>query len=116
MKNTFSKEELEKKALAFFDKNTEVKSVYATSDGNVFLNENRAKMHAGKGNVYTFKSEDTSEDNSKEVKTLNTKDTISAIKLAETVEALAPFAIDERKSVTEAYIKRLEQLTNNHQQ
>ena len=116
MKNTFSKEDLEKKAKAFLEKNTEVKSVYATSDGNVFLSENRARVHAGKGNVHTFKSENEKETNLNDPEALNAKDTISAIKLSETVEALAPFATDERKSVIEAYNKKLAELTNKPQE
>ncbi len=54
MKKTYNKEELQVRAQEVFKQYPNAQEVYATSDGNVFLMENRAKLHAGKGNVISF--------------------------------------------------------------
>lgn len=43
--------ELQEIAQPYFEKYG-VKKLYATADGQVFLNNGRAQMHAGKGKVY----------------------------------------------------------------
>lgn len=45
---TFSKTELTKKAIEVFRENTG-SVIYATTDGQLFFNKNRAELHAGKG-------------------------------------------------------------------
>lgn len=55
MKKAYNKTELEAFAKKVFKNNPTAKKAFATSDGNVFLMQNRAKLHAGaKGTVLTF--------------------------------------------------------------
>lgn len=108
MKKTYSESELkENQVKAAFKQYPDAKKVFATTDGNVFLNENRANLHAGaKGTVFTFEKAAKQDTN----KQLNATDTISAIDACETLEALKAFEGDERKTVIEAYNKKREAL------
>ena len=47
MKKTYSKAELEKKAKDVFKEYPSAKSLFATTDGQFFLDKNRANLHAG---------------------------------------------------------------------
>lgn len=56
----YSLSELQKMAAERFER-LQVQKLFATSDGQFFLIENRARLHAGKGNVYTIHKEEASE-------------------------------------------------------
>ncbi len=106
MKKEHTIEELKQKAADFLKAKPTVDKVFTTLDGNVFTMENRAKLHAGaKGKVYPFSRADVvTEAEKPEPKqyTLNAKDTVAKIKEAITLEGLAAFADDDRKTVIEA--------------
>jgi hypothetical protein len=120
MKKTYSESELKgNQVKAAFEQYPDAKKVFATTDGNVFLSENRANLHAGaKGTVFTFekvekvekaaKAEITAKQES--TKPLNATDTIAAIDACKTLEDLKAFEGDERKTVLEAYNKKSEAL------
>lgn len=113
---------MEKKANKVFAQYPNAKQVFATADGNCFLLENRAKMHAGpKGTVVPFdrpieKQEESQEDSTgKTVSTTPTKavDVIAAINKAETLEALKAFESDKRATVVAAFKAKADELTKN---
>lgn len=104
-----NKEELKEKANELFAKNPDLKKAFATTDGNVFISENRAKLHAGKGNVIVF--ENSLNDEGPQKETLNVKETIALINQAASLEDLVVFETDERKGVKEALEKKTTELT-----
>lgn len=108
--------ELQAKADKVFADFPKAEKVYATTDGNVFLEENRANLHAKKGKVIPFdrplSPEPLKEDN-KDVK-YTAVQAIELIKEADLV-GLAQFANDTRKTVVEAYQARLEELGVSNQ-
>lgn len=121
-KKTFSKEQLEKKANKVFADYPNAKKVYATADGNCFLLENRANMHAGpKGTVLTFERpvkkevEKPQEATGESKGTTPTKavDVIAAITKAESLEALKEFESDKRATVVAAFRAKGDELTKN---
>jgi len=57
---TYSLNELNERAKEHFDQ-LQVNKLFATSDGQFFLMENRAQLHAGKGTVHKIKNEEPSE-------------------------------------------------------
>lgn len=97
-----------------FEDFPETDTVYATSDGQVFLNKNRAELHATpKGKVYPYNRSDfvQKEEPLKEDKAvLNAKSTVEAIKEATTLDELKAFEDDTRKTVLEALDKRKAEL------
>lgn len=104
-KKTYSEAELKQKAEPVFDRFTNAESVFATTDGNVFLDRNRAELHAGKGRVIQFDRPVPTPEAPEEPK-MTAKDAIALIETA-ALEDLADFANDQRKTVQEAYQKRL---------
>ena len=91
-----------------FQKFPNATKVFETPDGQVFLNENRANLHAGpKGVVKTHSKSDVAE---KVEKKITAVEAIDKINEAETVEDLKPFEGDTRKTVIEAYNEKLEAL------
>lgn len=46
MQKKYSKSELEKQANAYFSENGDLSQVFCTTDGQIFLEENRADLHA----------------------------------------------------------------------
>lgn len=55
MKQTYNREQLARKAQGVFEEFPGTLEVYATTDGNIFLEKNYAQLHAGeKGNVFTI--------------------------------------------------------------
>lgn len=106
MKKEFSKEELQENANKVFEQFPNAKKVYATLDGNTFLDENRARLHAGKGMVVPFeKPVPTPAEQTTKPKTA--PELIEEINLLENVEALEDLALNEnRKTVLEAISKR----------
>ncbi|MBF6607761.1 MAG: hypothetical protein ITG00_03380, partial [Flavobacterium sp.] len=96
-KKIYTQEELQARANDALKQFPTVNKVYATVDGNVFVDKNRAELHAGpKGRVLPF--ERTIEVAPREYD-LNAKDTIAAIKATAKIEDLEAFKSDERKSV-----------------
>jgi len=69
MKTTFSKKELREKAAKVFQENTG-SVIYATSDGQMFFNKNRAELHANSSKeklaVYDFARADMEEETQEE--------------------------------------------------
>lgn len=108
MKKTLSESELKELAQGVFEQFPNAKEVYATSDGNIFLSENRANLHAGKdGNVYPFKREEKAAVETQ----LKAVDAVAKIQAATSMEELEAFKTDERKSVKEAFDKKALELT-----
>lgn len=99
-----------------------VNKVYVTADGQIFLLESRAKMHAGKdGKIYIVEKAD--EDIPKESQKADTsapkaaKEIIASLSEITDVETIRQMLNDEvgsanRKSVVSAIEKRLEGLAN----
>ncbi len=118
MKKTYSEKELKEIADGRFAEFPAANTVFATVDGNVFLMENRARLHATPaGKVYPFyrpqesKEAETGDDTKTEEPKLNAGAAIAFIKAATTLEAIAPLADDTRATVKAAYDKRVTELT-----
>lgn len=110
-KKTYSEAELKEKAETALERFSNARSVFATTDGNVFLDRNRAELHAGKGRVIEVERSLPKIEAPAEQK-ITAKDAIALIADA-TLEDLSVFADDQRKSVREAYLKRLGELGIN---
>lgn len=117
MKKTYSKAELEKKAQAVFKDYPKANKVFATTDGQFFLDENRANLHAGaKGKVIEISNDGTDEDNADNsnkpksaealINEAKTIETIEAVEAAKEVEAKGK----NRSTVIAAYDARIEEL------
>lgn len=101
MKKPYSESELKELAQEVFNQHPVANTVYATVDGNVFLEKNRAEIHAGKkGRVFPFdrpiKKELAKETPAK------ADDVIKAIAEATKVEELEAYKADTRKTVIKA--------------
>lgn len=70
---TKSKEELKATAQKVFKQYKKAKKVFATLDGNVFLDKNRAELHAGKDTVLSFSREDLADKPKEPAQTAKTK-------------------------------------------
>jgi hypothetical protein len=98
-----------------FESYPEAKEVYATSDGQVFLREDRARLHATqKGKVYPFNradffSEPEKDSTATSSKPLPAADVIEAIKTS-SLKELEQYESDNRKTVKDALEKRKAQL------
>ncbi len=114
MKTSYSESELKEKANEIFEAFPNANKVFATTDGNVFLEKNRAELHAGsKGKVYPF-DRPTAAGNADEITyPMNAKNTIKAIKAAEKLEDLEQYKTDERESVIAALAEKTTQLTES---
>lgn len=89
MKKTYSKADLEKKAQGVFKDYPKADKVFATTDGQFFLDENRANLHAGaKGKVIEIANEGTSEGESTKdtIKPKSAEDLITEAKAIETID------------------------------
>ncbi|QAA81408.1 hypothetical protein EI546_06545 [Aequorivita sp. H23M31] len=111
-KKTYSEAELTTQAEGVFERFPDATTVFATTDGNVFLDRNRAELHAGKGRVIAI-DRTLPEPEAPEAPKMNAKDSIALIQEA-TLEDLSAFANDERKTVQEAYQNRLAELGINN--
>lgn len=101
MKKTYSESELKELAKEVFEQFPNANTVFATVDGNVFLEKNRAEIHAGKtGRIFTIERPIVKEA-SKEVIT-KADDVIKLIAEVTTIEALDAFKADTRKTVIKA--------------
>lgn len=109
MKKVYSEDQLKEKAAVVFAEYPNANTVYATFDGNVFLAENRAKLHAGANKVLTVHrpfdaaAEPATEGEATKEHAMNAADTIKAIAACQTPEELEQYAGDERKTVNAAY-------------
>ena len=122
MEKTYNEKELKEKADQVFAEFPDAKKVFATLDGNVFLMENRARLHAGnKGRVIPFdrpieetKKELKANDSTKETtsKPPKAEEQIAAIKAATTLDELKAFEADSRVTVKAALEARLKELQN----
>ncbi|MFY0714124.1 hypothetical protein J1D01_10635 [Seonamhaeicola sp. NFXS20] len=116
MKKTYSKAELEKKAQAVFKNYPKAKKVFATTDGQFFLDQNRANLHAGaKGKVIEINDviEEETEDTS--IKPKSAEALINEAKSIETIEAVEAAKEVEtkgknRSTVIAAYDARIDEL------
>ena len=104
MKKSYSEAELKEKASDVFEQFPNAEKAFATADGNVFLERNRAEIHAGpKGQVL-----EVGRPIKKEEKVSNkADDLIKAIAEIQKLEDLEQFKTDKRATV----IKALEEKT-----
>lgn len=121
MAKVYTKSELEALVKKTFKEFPDAKKAYATVDGNVFLLENRAYLHAGKkGTVFTFdnavsQEEKQAENEDKKAVDVQPKavEQIAAINLATTLDDLEIFKSDERATVVKALEAKTAELTAN---
>lgn len=118
MKKTFSKDQLQEKAVEYF-KNLGVNKLFATADGQFFILKNRAEIHAGKGKVYEFHvQESKSSDAGDEDFTVKEIEAVAA--QSSDVEQLETILRDEqegknRKSAVKVLTDRIEELKGGKQ-
>jgi hypothetical protein len=118
-KKTYSKSELAKKAVDVFKTYPTAEKIFASNDGQFFLEENRAALHAKslkKGQYFEIENEgEASADNSKDSKSKSAEDLIADAKDIETTEAVEAAIVLEtegknRKTVLAAYDARIQEL------
>lgn len=103
MKKTYSEEELKESANSVFEQYPNATKVFATVDGNIFLDENRANIHAGaKGRVLPFDKPLVKEEKADATKNPSAADQIKAISEVTKLEDLEPFKADSRATVVKA--------------
>lgn len=113
---TYSEDELKELAKGVFEQFPNADQVFATVDGNTFLERNRADIHAGaKGRVLVIDRPiaevvDDSKKDKAGTKIL-ADDAIKAIALVETLEGLEPFKADTRSTVIKAVEAKTAELT-----
>lgn len=111
MKKTYSESELKELAQKAINNFSGTKEIFTTEDGQCFLVKNRAELHAGpKGKVYTFES--AKAEKSQEETPISAKDVIAQIQATETIKELELFKTDSRKSVVDAFNKKLKAFGN----
>ena len=118
MKKTYNIEELKKLSIKVFEQFPESKELYAAVDGNIFVNNNRAQLHVGvKGKFHTIKRSEVIVEKTKteQPQTLNAQKSISKIAEATNIEEIKVFKDDERKTVKEAYDKKVVELTKSEE-
>lgn len=93
MKKTYTEAELKEKANKVFADFPNALKVFATLDGNVFLQENRAKLHAQKSRVLTFDRpiENAVATESNAPKSKTAAELIEELKAVNDLEGLKPF-------------------------
>ncbi len=115
MSKVYSEKELKEIANGTFAEFPNAKKAYATTDGNVFLEENRARLHAGaKGTVVPFDRPIETEETGKAdapAKPAKAEDQIKAIGEATTLEELEKFKSDTRATVVKALEAKTAELT-----
>lgn len=119
MKKEYSKSELETLAKATVFKNfPNAKVAFATIDGQFFLEENRANLHAkAKGKVFTIENENENPIQLDKKKKLTADELIAEAKSFQSineVETAQAIELDgkKRKTVLEAYSNRINELKN----
>lgn len=103
------KEELKTLADKVLEQFPNATVVYATVDGNVFLEENRANLHAKGGLVIPFERDIV--DEQENLDNLNVSDTVKLVLQAKTLEELSVFESDERTGVKKAVEKQKKKLS-----
>ena len=94
-----------------FEKFPTENTLYSTADGNVFIDENRAQLHAGVKGKYTIHTR-VVDQKTLEPKKKTAQEIIAEIKEVTTLEALQEYVADEeRKSVLKAIEERTAELT-----
>jgi hypothetical protein len=107
---TKNNQELRELSSPIFAQFPDANTLYATRDGQFFLDENRARLHAGKGQVVPIhKDEDDTEEG--QAIALNAKETAKQIMEVKTIAELEPYADDQRVAVKKAYDRRLAELS-----
>ncbi|WP_435135722.1 hypothetical protein [Formosa sp. A9] len=115
MKKSYSKSQLQDKAKAVFKDYPTATSVFATTDSQFFLNQNRAELHAGKkGAVIEIENEFEAPEKT-DSKSKTAKELIAEAKTIETIEAVEAAIVletegDNRTTVLAAYNARIEEL------
>lgn len=123
MKKTFSKKELKDKALKTLEQFPTAQKVFATVDGNIFLERNRAELHS-KDVIYVFdrsldsevKSETTKDPSGnknpgkKTPERISAEDAIKNISEVKSLADLEPYEKDKRATVKAAYETKKEEL------
>lgn len=113
MKKTYTEDELKALTNEVFEQYPKANKAFATVDGNVFIEENRANIHAGaKGRVFPFdrplakveKASDTP-------KAPSAADQIKAIGEVVNLEGLEAFKMDTRATVVKAVEDKTAELT-----
>ena len=103
-------EELRQESASIFEQFPKATTLFATRDGQFFLDQNRAKLHAGKGQVVEIhKDEDDTEEG--QAIALNAKETAKQIMEVKTIPELEFYAYDTRVAVKKAYERRLAELS-----
>ena len=122
MSKQYSKSELEKKSVEYFSQNKEVKEIFYTTDGQPFLMENRADIHAktSKLDVFVFKNPNEKESikNDSEILANNVTTTIGLINQEVSIEALKALlsietSVKKRVTVIAALEKRIAELNTD---
>ncbi|AOR29545.1 hypothetical protein FORMB_25280 [Formosa sp. Hel1_33_131] len=115
MKKSYSKTELTEQSKAVFKNYPTAKVVFGTTDGQFFLNESHANIHAtAEGKVFKIENENIPSEGTKN-KPANAADLIAVAATLETVEAVdAAKALElegkNRATVLAAYDARIEEL------
>ncbi|RLZ08595.1 hypothetical protein [Faecalibacter macacae] len=122
MQKKYSKSELEKQANVYFSENEDVAKVFCTTDGQIFLEENRADLHAKseeKMAVFAFQNPRANEEVVEAETEISLKESagylIGAFQLVTDVELLKKFLAEEqegkkRKTVLEVLESRIAEL------
>lgn len=106
-----SKTEIENNVAETFNEFPQTNKLYATLDGNVFIEENRAKLHATiKGQVLVFNRPNEAAEDKETIKLLSAKEAIALIEVADSLEDIEPYRADDRKSVKAAFDKKLQEI------
>jgi hypothetical protein len=104
----YTDQELEQLAQPTLEQFPDVNEVYATTDGNVFVSENLANLHAtSKGRVLVIARKPNAVVDVKQT----AADIISILESAKTLEEINPYASDKRKTVKDAYDKAFAEIT-----
>lgn len=111
----YTDQELEQLAQPTFEQFPDVNEVYATTDGNIFVSENLANLHAtSKGKVLAITRK------SHEVVNIPPKQTaaeiIAILENATTLEEIIPYQFDKRATVKAAVKKAFETLAELQKQ
>lgn len=107
----YTDQELEQLAQTTFEQFPNTNEVYATSDGNIFLSENLANLHAtSKGRVLriTSKKNDVLLSSTE----LTAAEIVAVLEQATTLQEIIPYQFDKRATVKTAVEKAFEKLAN----
>ena len=97
---TYSKEDLQAKALEVFEQHPNQDSIFAREDGNVFFDEHYANLDKGKLKVYPFDRADIVKVDVKKIKVVDA--TVVTAKAKNTNAAKAPAAAKVKAPVAPA--------------